>query len=76
MEATVLEAQKLRPAIIQRIEAMDDEALLLLHRLLLYVEKERLWHELLAESEADRRSGKMDRLPDIIREVRADLRKG
>jgi hypothetical protein len=26
MEATVLEARKLRPAIIQRIEAMDDES--------------------------------------------------
>ena len=76
MEATVLEARKLRPAIIQRIEAMDDEGLLLLHRLLLYVEKERLWHELSAESEADRRAGKLDRLPDIIREVRAELRKG
>jgi hypothetical protein len=76
MEATVLEAQKLRPAIIQRVEAMDDEGLLLLHRLLLYVEKERLWHELSVESETDRRLGKLDRLPDIIREVRADLRKG
>jgi hypothetical protein len=76
MEATILEAQKLRPAIIQRIEAMDDESLLLLHRLLLYVEKERLWHELSVECEADRRSGKLDRLPDIIREARVDLRKG
>ena len=76
MEATILEAQKLRPAIIQRIEAMDDESLLLLHRLLLYVEKERLWHGLSVECEADRRSGKLDRLPDIIREARVDLRKG
>jgi hypothetical protein len=76
MEATVLAAQKLRPEIIQRIEAMDDESLLLLHRLLLYVEKERLWHELSAEAEADRRSGKLDRLPDIIREARAEFRKG
>jgi hypothetical protein len=75
MEATVLEAQKLRPEIIQRIEAMDDESLLLLHRLLLLVEKERLWHELSVETEADRRSGKLNRLPDIIREARAELRK-
>jgi len=75
MEAAVLEPQKLRPEIIQRIEAMNDESLLLLHRLLLYVEKEQLWHELSAETEADRRSGKLDRLPDIIREARAELRK-
>jgi hypothetical protein len=76
MEATVLEARKLRPELIQRIEAMDDESLLLLHRLLLHLEKERLWRELSADAEADRRSGKLDRLPDIIREARAELRKG
>jgi hypothetical protein len=75
MDATVLEPRKLRPEIIQRIEAMDDESLLLLHRLLLHLEKERLWHELSAEAEADRHSGKLDRLPEIIREARAELRK-
>ena len=76
MEATGLEARKLRHEIIQRVEAMDDGSLLLLHRLLLYLEKERLWHELSAEAEADRRSGKLDPLPDIIREARAELREG
>jgi hypothetical protein len=75
MDVTVLEPRKLRPEIIQRIEAMDDESLLLLHRLLLHLEKERLWHELSAEAEADRHSGKLDRLPEIIREARAELRK-
>ncbi len=76
MEATVLEPHKLRPEIIQRVEAMDDESLLLLHRLLLRLEKERLWRELSAEAEADRRSGKFDRLSDVVREARAELRKG
>jgi hypothetical protein len=76
MEATVLEARKLRSAVIQRIEAMDDEGLLLLHRILLFLEKERLWHELSDEAETDRLSGKLDRLPDIIHEVRAALRRG
>lgn len=76
MEATGLEPQKLRPEIIQRVEAMDDESLLLLHRLLLRLEKERLWRELSAESEADRRSGKFDRLSDVVWEARAELRKG
>jgi hypothetical protein len=76
MEATALEAQKLRPEIIQRVEAMDDESLLLLHRLLLNLEKERLWHELSAEAAADLRSGKLDRLSEVIREARAELRKG
>jgi len=59
MESTVLEPQKLRPEIIQRVEAMDDESLLLLHRLLLHLEKEQLWRELSAETEAERRFGKI-----------------
>ena len=76
MNSTVLEPKKLRPEIIQRIENMDDESLLVLHRFLLIVEKERLWRELSAEAEQDRESGKLDRLPEIIREARAELRKG
>ena len=73
---TVMEPKKLRPEIIQRVEAMDDASLLVLHRVLLIVEKERLWRELAAEAEQDRRSGKLERLPEIIREARAELRKG
>jgi hypothetical protein len=73
---TLLEPKKLRPEIIERIGSMDDESLLLLHHILLLVEKERLWHELSTEAEQDRNSGKLNRLPDIIREARAELRKG
>ena len=76
METTELEARKLRPEIIQRVEAMDEKSLVLLHRLLVGLEKEHLWSELSAEAEADRLSGKFDRLSDIIREARAQLRKG
>jgi len=74
MDAPVLEPQKLRPEIIQRIEVMDDEGLRLLHRLLLHMEKERLWRELSAEAEADRRLGKFDCLSDVVRAARAELR--
>ncbi len=76
MSSIVLEPNKLRPEIIQRVESMDDESLLLLHRVLLFLEKQRLWRELSAEAEEDRRSGKLDRLPEIIRQARAELRKG
>lgn len=76
MEPTVLQAEKLRPELIQRIEAMDDESLLVLHRLLLHVEKEKLWHELSAQAEADRSSGKLNKLPQIIREARTQFRRG
>jgi len=75
MSSVALESKKLRPEIIQRIEAMDDDSLLVLHRILLTLEKERLWRELSAEAERDRASGKLDRLQEIIREARAELRK-
>jgi hypothetical protein len=75
MNSTMLEPKRLRPEIIHRIETMDDESLLVLHRILLHVEKARLWQELSAEAEQDRLSGKLDRLPEIIREARAELRK-
>jgi hypothetical protein len=75
VNATVLEPKKLRPELIQRVEAMDDESLLVLHRVMLIVEKDRLWRELAAEAEQDRRSGKFERLPEIIRDARAELRK-
>ena len=76
MNSTVLEPKKLRPEIIQRVETMDDESLLVLHRVLLIVEKERLWRELAAEADEDRRSGKFERLPEIIRTARAELHQG
>jgi hypothetical protein len=66
MNSTVLEPEKLRPEIVQRIEALDDENLLLVHRVLLMIEKERLWHELSAEAEQDRRAGRLDRLPELL----------
>jgi hypothetical protein len=40
------------------------------------MEKEHLWRKLSAEAETDRRAGKFDRLADVIREARAELRKG
>ena len=76
MNSIVLEPKMLRPEIMRRIESMDDESLLLLHRVLLIVEKERLWLELSTEAEEDHRAGKFDRLPDIIREARAEMRQG
>jgi len=73
MNPAMLDSKKLRPEIIQRIEALDDESLVVLNQILLIVEKERLWRELSAEVEQDRVSGRFDRLREIIREVRAEL---
>ena len=74
MNSTVLEPKKLRPELIQRSRPWT--SLVVLHRASLIVEKEQLWRELSAEAEQDRRSGKLERLPDIIRQARAELRQG
>jgi hypothetical protein len=73
MNPIVFEAKKLRPEIIQRIQSLNDESLLVLHRVLLIVEKERLWRELSAEAEQDRVSGKFERLPEITCQARAEF---
>ena len=84
MNSSVLEPKKLRPEIIQRVEAMDDESLLVLHRVLLVERESRCVSRTdgedpgtgTAEAEQDRRSGKLERLPEIIRAARDELRKG
>ncbi len=76
MSMAIPEPKTLLPEIIQRIEGLHEEDLRILHRILLLVEKERLWQELSSEAEEDRRMGKFDRLPEIIREAREHLRRG
>jgi len=74
--ATVLpHLSSLRPDLIQRIETMSDEDLQLVHEVLLHAEKDRLWREISAEAEEERNSGKWERLPEIVAEVRSQLRR-
>ncbi len=73
--ATVLpDPSALKPDLIQRIEAMSEDELRLVHEVLLHAEKDRLWREISAEAEDERKTGKWDRLPEIISEVRSQLR--
>jgi len=74
MPETLPEPEKLRPELVRRIQAMDDEGLVTLHRLLLHLEKDQLWREISSDSEADRKAGKLDRVAEIIAEARKDLR--
>jgi hypothetical protein len=53
---------------------VDEQSLLLVHRVLLTIEKEGLWRELQDEMEQDL-SGTFERLPEIVRQARAELRK-
>ena len=54
---------------------MTENDLIWLHEVLLHVEKERLWKELSSDLEEDRQAGKLLRLPEIIRQVRTDLKR-
>jgi hypothetical protein len=74
MKMNFLEPEKLRPEIMRRIEAMDDSSLLLLHHVLLEVEKERNWRELSSQPDLDRGLGSRNRLTGLIHEAEADLR--
>lgn len=64
----------LKPDLIKRIESMSDEELRLVHEVLLHAEKDRLWRAISDEAEDERTSGKWERLPEIISEVRSQLR--
>ena len=70
MSSTLPIPKDLRPQLIQRLEDLDEAGLLLVHEVLLHIEKEQLWHQISDEFEQDRQSGVMERLPEIIREVR------
>ena len=64
----------LRPELIKRIEDLPEQDLPLVNEVLLHAEKDRLWREISSEAEAERVSGKWDRLTEIVQEARAKLR--
>ncbi len=75
MSTVLPQPSTLKPDLIQRSEAMSDLDLQLVHEVLLHADKDRLWREISADAENDRLSGKWERLPEIITEVRSKLRR-
>ena len=75
MSMVIPHPSALKPDLIHRIEAMSEEDLRLVHEVLLHAEKDRLWREISADTENERSSGKWERLPEIITEVRSQLRR-
>jgi hypothetical protein len=65
--------KELRPLLHQRIDQWAAEDLLLLHRVMLELERDRLVEGLNADFDRDRQAGKLLRIPEIIREARAAL---
>jgi hypothetical protein len=63
----------LRPLLHERVDQWAADDLPLLHRVMLELERDRLVAELNAEFDRDRESGRLARLPEIIRAARAAL---
>jgi hypothetical protein len=66
--------KSLRPDLIRRIETIPDDELQFVHSVLLHAEKERLWSEISAEAEEQRNAGAFVKLPQIIEQVRKEMR--
>ena len=75
MSTVLPQPSTLKPDLIHRIESMSEEDLRLVHEVLLHTEKDRVWREISTEAEDERNSGKWERLPEIINEVRSQLRR-
>src|SRR5258708_7912339 len=67
---TTLDPGKLRPALHAKIDEMDGETLAILHRVALELELDRLSGEVDAGFDQLRGQGRLDRLPEILREAR------
>ena len=74
MSGTNIEPEQLRPELHRRIDSMDAQQLELLQRMLLKLELADVTDSLHETFDAARRAGKLNRLDEIIREVRADHR--
>lgn len=71
---TTLEPSELRPALHAKVEQLDGEALAILHRVALQLELDQLVGEVDGDFDNLRAQGGLDRLPEIVREVRAAIR--
>ena len=72
--ATSLDPAELRPALHARIDKLDGESLVVLHRVTLQLELKELVGQVDAGFDTLREQGRLERLPEIIREARAAIR--
>ena len=72
MSKAIVEPEKLRPELHQRIDCMDAEQLELLRHILLKLELGEVIGKLHETFDAARRAGTLSRVDEIIREVRAE----
>ena len=71
--ASTSQPAELRPLLHEKLDQCAPDDLPLLHRVMDRLERDRLIAELNAEFDRDREAGRLARLPEIIREARAEL---
>ncbi|HBJ88102.1 MAG TPA: hypothetical protein DDZ88_30450 [Verrucomicrobiales bacterium] len=56
------------------LDKFEESELVLVHRVFLELEKQKLWKKIGERAEADRQAGKWEDLDEVIRDVRLKLR--
>jgi predicted RNase H-like nuclease (RuvC/YqgF family) len=64
----------IREQMIRRLETAPEDVVLLVHDVLLQIEKENLWRKIQNNASEDARGGKLDRVGEIIQNYRETRR--
>jgi predicted RNase H-like nuclease (RuvC/YqgF family) len=64
----------IREQMIRRLETAPEDVVLLVHDVLLQIEKENLWRTIQNNASEDARGGKLDRVGEIIQNYRETRR--
>jgi predicted RNase H-like nuclease (RuvC/YqgF family) len=62
--------KNIREQMIRRMETAPEDVVLLVHDVLLQIEKETLWQKIQGNASEDAKSGKLDRVGEIIQNYR------
>jgi hypothetical protein len=62
--------KNLRQQMVARISTAPEEDVVFVHDLLLIAEKQRLWKQIQTDAEAEQAAGKLDNIPELVRQYR------
>ena len=62
--------KNIREQMIRRMETAPEDVVVLVHDVLLHIEKENLWQKIQGDASEDAKSGKLDRVGEIIQNYR------